>query len=167
VSAKPTFIDRVEFDLNCGCWLWAYGGRTSDGYGTVQHEKKTLLAHRVSWMLHRGEIPHGHSVCHRCDTPACVNPDHLFTASHADNMADMRAKGRADRKHGARNGRAKLSNDQAMEMLTLSRMGLFSKRQIARSYGVADSTVARVINGETFSHLIHSRALIEASHANV
>ena len=160
------FLARVEPDANSGCWLWAYGA-TSDGYGTAQHGKKTLLAHRVSWMLHHGEIPAGHSVCHKCDTPACVNPAHLFTATQAENMADMRAKGRADRKHGARNGRAKLSNDQAMEILTLSKMGLFSKSEIARSYGVAPSSVARVINGETFSHLIHSRALIEASHANV
>jgi hypothetical protein len=161
------FLARVEPDANSGCWLWAYGGRTSDGYGTAQHTKKTLLAHRVSWMLHHGEIPAGHSVCHKCDTPACVNPAHLFTATQAENMADMRAKGRADRKHGARNGRAKLSNDQAMEILTLSKMGLFSKSEIARSYGVAPSSVARVITGETFSHIIHSRALIEASHANV
>jgi hypothetical protein len=160
------FLARVEPDANSGCWLWACG-LTSDGYGTAQHTKKTLLAHRVSWMLHHGEIPAGHSVCHKCDTPACVNPAHLFTATQAENMADMRAKGRADRKHGARNGRAKLSNDQAMEILTLSKMGLFSKSEIARSYGVAPSSVARVINGETFSHLIHSRALIEASHANV
>ena len=145
------FEARVEPDLNSGCWLWSRG-QTTDGYGTFQMERRTVLAHRASWAIYRGKLPAGQMVCHRCDTPACVNPSHLFLGSQTENMADMKAKGRADRQFGARNGRAILSDDQAREILDLKGLG-FGQRPIARSYGVSDSTVSRIIRRESFPHV--------------
>ena len=86
------------------CWLWTAAAQ--GGYGVIgdPHRKgRVLRAHRVSWELHDGPIPSGMDVLHRCDTPACVRPDHLFLGTAADNIADMFAKGRQPDRRAPRN----------------------------------------------------------------
>lgn len=97
------------------CWLWT-GARSGLRYGGLKHEGKVLRTHRVSYELHKGPIPDGMSVMHRCDNPLCVNPDHLQIGTHLDNMQDMFSKGRRLPASGERNGRAKLSDQQAAEV---------------------------------------------------
>jgi len=82
-----------------GCWLWsaATSGNGAHKYGWVTFNKRQYKAHRLAWILLVGEIPPGMSVCHRCDVPLCVNPDHLFLGTHAENMEDMHRKGRLKR----------------------------------------------------------------------
>jgi len=77
------------------CWLWA-GARFPTGYGAINEggRGKILYAHRLMWTFTSGPIPDGYFVCHRCDTPPCCNPAHLFLGTHLENMADMVAKGR-------------------------------------------------------------------------
>lgn len=77
------------------CWTWT--GVCRRGYGIIERHDDTervLLAHRVSWTIANGAIPDGLLVCHKCDNPPCVNPDHLFLGDHKANAADMIAKGR-------------------------------------------------------------------------
>ncbi len=81
---------------NSGCWLWtgATAGARNHFYGVLTLKSKMQYAHRVSWEFHRGTIPAGLFVCHKCDTPSCINPDHLFLGSPRDNVQDSITKGR-------------------------------------------------------------------------
>lgn len=90
------FNERYMPEPNSGCWIWI-GNANRDGYGLLTGSRKGkpyFLAHRVSWEMHKGAIPDGLHVLHRCDMPACVNPDHLFLGTHSENMHDMGRKGR-------------------------------------------------------------------------
>ena len=89
--AKERLFQRV--DKSGECWLWT-GGKTYDGYGMMKVDGRQTYVHRFSYQLHKGEIPEGMFVCHSCDVPNCVNPDHLWLGSPADNTADMFKKGR-------------------------------------------------------------------------
>lgn len=93
-SYMEALIKRFNegFKEEDGCWNWIWN--TIDGYGRTLVKDKSLLAHRVSYELHIGEIPDGIYVLHKCDNPGCVNPDHLFLGTNTDNMRDMVNKSR-------------------------------------------------------------------------
>lgn len=83
---------RSTFDPS-GCWLWR-GSRSDRGYGLMKAYKKQVYAHRVSWAVFNGRSPRGLCICHTCDEPQCVNPEHLWSGTRADNNRDMELKGR-------------------------------------------------------------------------
>jgi hypothetical protein len=89
------FAKYVHPEPNSGCWLWV-GNAIPHGYGIIRINKPRTqrLAHRVSWQVHRGDIPTGLCVLHRCDNRLCDNPDHLFLGTQRDNLQDMLRKGR-------------------------------------------------------------------------
>lgn len=90
-AAAESFWGRV--DTSGECWLWT-GARLKTGYGVLKRGGRVLKASRVAWALVKGPIPDGLFVCHHCDNPPCVRPDHLFLGTHLDNMRDRDAKGR-------------------------------------------------------------------------
>jgi DNA invertase Pin-like site-specific DNA recombinase len=103
-------------------------------------------------MAHNGPIPEGMSVCHRCDVRACINPDHLFLGSYADNLRDMREKGRWKRivpTVGEASPNAKLTDATAMAIFSSKE----SQRQLAARYSVSKATVARIKNRKIWRHI--------------
>ena len=90
-SVEDRFLNKVN--KTNSCWLWT-ASKNNSGYGEFNLNKKMVKAHRVSWLLTFGEIPEGMCCLHKCDVRECVNPEHLFLGSNADNMADKKAKGR-------------------------------------------------------------------------
>jgi hypothetical protein len=144
-NAKPRpekFWEHVNKNTKSGCWEWV-GPRFETGYGQCVAHPETTHAHRTSWLLNRGEIPHGLCVCHKCDNPPCVNPDHLFLGTRSDNAIDMASKDRAHRPFGDKAPSAKLTWEKVFEMRSLSRAGV-SDREIARRYGVSRSNVRMI-----------------------
>jgi hypothetical protein len=99
-TSIETLMKRVRIENDC--WLWQ-GPTVGRGYGKVGFRGKTARAHRVMWELANGEIPAGLYVCHKCDIPSCINPDHLFLGTADENNKDMAQKGRSA--SGARNAR--------------------------------------------------------------
>lgn len=142
------FMARVE-KRESGCWEWT-GVIIPDGYGQVGcRHKKT---HRVAYELMVGPIPDGLCVLHRCDNPPCVNPDHLFLGTVADNNADRDAKGRHRALQGSANGSAKLDERRVCEIREMLRNGVRGV-DIAREFGVSPSAVSLIATGRRWDHL--------------
>lgn len=124
-----------------GCWLWTGALLANGRYGHFRR----YAAHRASWMLYKGIIPHGMNVCHHCDTGLCVNPGHLFLGTQSDNMADCGAKRRSN-KAGAVNGNAKLSFDDIKHI----RQSKDRNGVLAQKYKVTRETIWSIRAGKTW-----------------
>lgn len=142
-----------------GCWLWL-GYRNRAGYGALTHDNVKWLAHRLSYSLaHKVTIPKGVVVRHKCDNPACVNPEHLELGEQLDNVRDMAFRKRENffgRKNheqvGERNPVAKLTAAQVQEIRTRRAQGeLLSS--LAAEFGISKSYVGNLAAGRKWKHL--------------
>jgi hypothetical protein len=158
IALRDRFLGRYRVDES-GCWIWT--GSTASGYGSIKGfdprvgRSRTLRATVVSWYVHKGEWPPlGLDMCHRCDNPPCVNPDHLFPGTALDNIRDAVRKGRfASRKRapvGAESHKAKLTSEQAGEIrrLYFDTSALLS--DLAQQFGVSRTTIREVVTNRRY-----------------
>lgn len=148
---KKIYIDRfwTKVKKTDNCWLWT-GSIINSGYGRfcVYGHK---IAHRISWIIHNGEIPKGLWVLHHCDNPPCVNPKHLFLGNARDNTQDMLSKNRNRVPIGEKAYGAKLTSNDVIDIRKLGR--LQNCAETARKYGVAENTIWRAVNGVSWKHI--------------
>jgi hypothetical protein len=136
----------VRFDEATGCHLWT-GVPNHKGYGRIGVNYKDYLVHRLSYELQVGSIPDGMVVCHKCDTPACINPAHFFLGTRSDNHADMVTKKR--HQIGSQRYNAKLSEDDVHAILVMKG----SNREVAEQFGVSHSLISRIRMGKCWRHV--------------
>jgi hypothetical protein len=153
-STPRVFIDQeekfnayIKKDAVTGCWNWTVNSKQSRSYGRMCGFGKIILAHRWSYEHYVGKIGDGLFVCHKCDNPPCVNPDHLFLGTPADNSEDKIKK----RRHiyGTDSIQSKLTDEIVREIRASSE----SHSYFARKYGVTDVAIFNARNRITWAHV--------------
>lgn len=148
MPAKERFWTKVRKQHD-GCWVWT-GSRSDTGYGSF-HDGRPFATHRYSWEIHHGPIPEGLCVLHRCDNRACVNPDHLWLGTKAENSRDMAEKGRerVPSQPGESHHSAKLTEDAVLAIRASDETGV----ALAKRYGVSPSLISLVRRRRAWQHL--------------
>lgn len=152
VPLAVRFARHWQPEPNTGCWIWtAWIG--NHGYGILRDpcSPTTSLAHRVSYELHCGPIPAGMHVCHHCDNRWCVNPDHLFLGTQADNMADKARKNRSP--FSEAHHMAKITEDDVRkirERFAERRSFHWGAAELAREIGITHQTVWSIAHGKVW-----------------
>lgn len=147
-------IDRLKAKISVNeandCWEWQASLNTN-GYGQFRFRNRPQQAHRVSWVLHHGEIPAGLYVLHKCDNPLCINPDHLFLGTQAENIADAMSKDRwrTPRPVGESHGNAVMTEDDVRAIRASSE----PSRRIAKRYGVTQSAIQHIRKRRSWQHV--------------
>jgi hypothetical protein len=153
VSFQARFFSNIETIPETSCHWWS-GGVTGNGYGTLwcNDRKRHIGAHRASYEIHFGEIPDGVIVCHKCDNPLCVNPEHLFLGTHSDNSQDRDNKGRGNRALGEASTSSKITDvivHQARDMYDEG----YSQVDITRTLGIKRGNVFKIVHRQTWKHI--------------
>lgn len=142
------FFSKVQkqHGLN-DCWIWT-AGKGTKGYGIFSMRHKDYKAHRVSYEIHFGYIPEGLLVCHKCDNPSCVNPSHLFTGTHQDNVDDKNKKGRARYAppFGEKHGMHKLVKSQVEDIRKIYLNTKISQAKLGKQFSVSQSEIHNIVN---------------------
>lgn len=133
-----------------GCWLWK--GSLTRGYGTIRVDGKTVSAHVLSYRLHKGDT-NNLCVCHSCDNPQCVNPDHLFLGTHKENSQDAAKKGRIFISSGMKSGTAKLTDEIVLRIRSEYASGRRTQQSLADEYGVWDTCISNICSRKSWKHI--------------
>lgn len=149
-KSEEEFNKRV--DKTNSCWMWT-GAKDKLGYGRLSLAKNIKVgAHRFSYALTFGIDPADLCVCHRCDNPGCINPEHLFLGTHKDNSDDKFLKGRAAPQHGQNNGASKLT-EEAVEEIKIALAAWMSNTELGKLYGVHHSQISAIKRGVSWHEI--------------
>lgn len=160
-SLIERLLEKTMPDPETGCFNWT--GRTISRrnvgkllpYGSfavyVNGRRKIVGAHRVSYAIFKGPIPEGLEVTHECDNARCINPEHLAVKTHAQNMADCAARGRASRVSRPKPSMRKLTPDQVA--IVRSSRGKVSQRILAARFGVTNAAISNIYRGKTYTNV--------------
>lgn len=150
-TLRERFEEQYIPEPMSGCWLWT-AWTDVQGYGRIRFGGgKRMGAHRASYLIHKGALDSNLCVLHRCDTPSCVNPDHLFLGTNNDNVRDRVKKDRSCRRLGIENVSAKLKEAQVLEIKSAPRY--ITHTHLAKRFGVSGEHISRIRNGEAWKHL--------------
>lgn len=143
-------------DKGPDCWLWNGCNDGDDGYGRIKLGRRNIGSHRASWLIHFGEIPDGLQVCHTCDNPPCVRPEHLFLGTNRENSLDCVNKGRnkPPDNRGSRSGVSKLTEADVIAIraaYTPQKHG--SKAKLAEHFGISIGTLSAIIWRRRWKHI--------------
>ena len=152
-------IMRFEAKVNRteGCWLWT--GQTKDGYGQFAVNQKKIGAHRVAYFLKHGPFDYNLLVCHHCDNPPCVNPEHLFLGTDRDNTDDMIKKDR--HAYGQRLPQTKLKEEDVLEIVRRCKNNSWKHNgrieEVAKEFNICAANIYSILDGRSWSHLTKIR----------
>ncbi len=136
-----------------GCWIWQ-GARFSNKYGCINvGKRRNRLTHRLAYELWNGEVSSDLFVCHHCDQPLCVNPNHLFLGTDQDNMNDKVKKGRGNCGRGENQGSSILTEKEVQQIKYFCLVKEMSQRKIARLYKVSPQGINDIIKGINWKHV--------------
>lgn len=133
---------RVDKPLGWDCWIWT-GCKNKAGYGRMflrSIKTRSITTHRFSYLISKGVIPEGMLVCHRCDNPSCVNPNHLFLGTHRDNVRDCMEKGR--RRKTPPNAKI----NQKLAVCIRNEYPHINQRELCKKYSLSTASISRIIN---------------------
>lgn len=142
----------TKVDKSGECWMWT-AGKSLSGYGHFWVKGRHERTNRVSWTIHHGPIPDGMLVLHRCDEPSCVNPDHLFLGTHADNAKDRKSKGRNGDMRGEKSSGAKLTDRDVLKIRELLQLGGLTQTRISEMFGVGPCVISLIKVRKIWSHI--------------
>jgi hypothetical protein len=145
------FWSKVEIKGEDDCWCWI-GEKNSNGYGTLRKYGRKLAAHRISWEIENAvEIPSGLVVCHKCDNPLCVNPNHLFIGTQKENMEDAAKKHRLHKTSpsGINAARAKL-NQETLKQLRNDYLGGVFYKDLSKKYNLSGVCIHKIVKNKTY-----------------
>ena len=142
--------DNIKEDDETGCFIWQKS-KDSWGYGHIRIHGKLHKTHRIMYEEYVGEIPEGMKVCHRCDTPSCCNPDHLFLGTDADNMRDRDNKDRQAR--GESHGTSKLTEEDVKSIKELLSEGDLKQHELSAIFNVGSDVISRINTGKAWKHI--------------
>ncbi len=148
------FWSKVDKRNNDECWEWTRAKGTN-GYGCIQIDGKACSTHRVSYVIHNGAIPAGFHVLHSCHNPPCVNPAHLRTGTHQDNMRDRNAAEHHLRcgARGEENGSARLKGADVIAIRALYASGNYTHAKLGKMYDMSQVTIGEITRGKTWKHI--------------
>jgi hypothetical protein len=135
------------------CWFW--NGTVVDGYGRLALKGSPVRAHRLAWALFKGSVPDPLIVCHKCDVCHCVNPEHLFLGTNADNTQDMLSKGRHKAVAGESHYNSKLSDQDISDIRWVVSLGV-TQKDVSDFWGTTKGNVSEIINGRSRTRLERS-----------
>ena len=152
IDVRENILNSITIDEDTGCWNWNRG-KSTRGYGMLSFGGEDK-AHRVAYKEYIGDIPPGQVICHRCDNPSCVNPEHLFAGTQGDNIKDMDSKGRRNPAKGSANCNSKITETDVKEIRDRFNSGE-NYRDLMEEFGYkSHSSFYAMVKGKNWGHVV-------------